>query len=33
VMERLIRFKEWKFLKLLRKGTEKKDKKITISIL
>ena len=36
VMERLIRFKEWTFLKLLRKGSEKKenskDKKITISI-
>jgi N-acetylglutamate synthase-like GNAT family acetyltransferase len=37
VMERLIRFKEWKFLKLLRKASEKKevnkDKKNTISIL
>ncbi|MBU6158303.1 MAG: GNAT family N-acetyltransferase [Bacteroidetes bacterium] len=36
VIERLIRFKEWKFLKLLRKGMDKKenskDKKITISI-
>ena len=37
VMERLIRFKEWKFLKLLRKTSDKKqtikDKKISISIL
>jgi N-acetylglutamate synthase-like GNAT family acetyltransferase len=37
VMERLIRFKEWKFLKLLRKANDKKqtikDKKISISIL
>jgi N-acetylglutamate synthase-like GNAT family acetyltransferase len=36
VMERLIRFKEWKFLKLLRKVSDKKenskDKKIHISI-
>ena len=37
VMERLIRFKEWKFLKLLRKAADKKDnnkdKKNSISIL
>jgi hypothetical protein len=33
VMARLIRFKEWKFLKLLRKGADKKDKKNSISIL
>lgn len=37
VIERLMRFKEWKFLKLLRKAAEKKqpnkNKKSTISVL